>query len=184
MGSPADLLMTFEEAARLDPDRQAGELDNGRWVPVTRTTWRHGRLMLKVGMLLERYAQSNAGWMVAVGDPGAKLASTPDVLRGADVALVRAERVPQGKGVAGWLEGAPDLAVEIKGDAQTFSDLNRKAIEYLKAGSALVWVVDSDAETVVVFSQPDHVRVVGKNDLLDAGALLPGFSCRVAEIFE
>jgi Uma2 family endonuclease len=45
-------------------------------------------------------------------------------------------------------------------------------------------VVDSDAETVVVFSQPNHVRVVGKTDLLDASALLPGFSCRIAEIFE
>jgi hypothetical protein len=34
--------MTFHDAARLDPDEHSGELDEGRWVPVTKNTWRHG----------------------------------------------------------------------------------------------------------------------------------------------
>ena len=34
--------MTFEDAARLDPDVMGGELDAGRFVPVTKNTWQHG----------------------------------------------------------------------------------------------------------------------------------------------
>ncbi|HZF52134.1 MAG TPA: hypothetical protein VE093_25950 [Polyangiaceae bacterium] len=34
--------MTFHDAARLDPDEHSGELDEGRWVPVTKNPWRHG----------------------------------------------------------------------------------------------------------------------------------------------
>lgn len=47
--------------------------------------WRHGEVMLKVGMLLAEYARAHGGWSVAVGDPGAKLQHDPDVLRGPDV---------------------------------------------------------------------------------------------------
>ena len=176
--------MTFEEAAALDPDTQPGELDAGRWVPVTKNTWRHGRLMLKVGMVLEQYALSHPGWSVSVGDPGTKLGRGPDVLRGPDVAMVRSERVPRGTGAEGWLEGAPDVVVEVKGDAQPFSELMRKALENLRAGARLVWVLDAEAREVTVFTPPDRVRLVTAEQTLDAGDVLPGFACTVAKLFE
>jgi hypothetical protein len=65
--------MTFDDAAKLDPDSQAGELHGGRWVPVTRNTWRHGQLAGNVYVLLRAYAKANPGWSVSIGDPGTKL---------------------------------------------------------------------------------------------------------------
>jgi Uma2 family endonuclease len=126
---------------------------------VTKNTWEHGAIMISVATLLKTYAKSHAGWSVSGGDPGTKLAKEPATLRGPDVAMVRADRVPKGKGAAGWLDGAPDLAVEVKGDDQSVAELMRKALEYIKAGARQVW-------------------------LLDPGDLLPGFQCRVAELFE
>jgi Uma2 family endonuclease len=176
--------MTFEQAASLDPDETPGELDAGKWVPVTRSTWRHGKIAANVCVLLRLYARENPGWSIAVGDPGTKLGHDPDILRGPDVAMVRAEREPQGRGVDGWLEGAPDLAVEVLGDRQSASELAKKALEYLAAGAKMVWVLDAEPARVMVFTPPDHILVLGREDVLDGGHALPGFSCRVAEMFE
>jgi Uma2 family endonuclease len=182
MGEPAQRGLTFERAARRDPDREGGELDAGRWVPVTRNTWSHGKIMLAAGAILRDYARSQPGWSVAVGDPGAKLQHGPDTLRGPDVAIVRKEREPTGRGVDGWLDGAPDVAVEILGDAQSLSDVTKKALEYLAAGAGAVWVLDPEPRRVLVFTAPSGVRVLSEDDTLEEPTL-PGFRCRVADLF-
>ncbi len=176
--------MTFDDAARLDPDTLPGELLDGEWVPVTRGTWRHGVITGNVYAVLRAYARENATFSVSVGDPGTKLSHGPDTLRGPDVAIVRKERVPTGRGAQGWLEGAPDVAVEVVGDAQTISDLTKKALEYLAAGAKAVWVLDPEPRCVTVFAPDSQVRVLGPGEVLDAPAALPGFSCRVDELFE
>jgi Uma2 family endonuclease len=176
--------MTIEEAARLDPDEFSGEIVAGEWVPVTKGTWRHGVITLNVGLLLRAYARKNPGWSVSVGDPGTKLAHDPDTLRGPDVAIVRAERVPSGRGSKGWLEGAPDIAVEVVGDAQSVSELAEKALEYLAAGAKAVWVLDPEPRRVLVFAPNQEVRVLGPGETLDAPEALPGFCCLVDELFE
>jgi Uma2 family endonuclease len=176
--------MTFEAAARLDPDEAPGELDAGRWVPVTKSTWRHGKIAANVCLLLRLYAREHAGWSVAVGDPGTKLGHDPDILRGPDVAIVRAEREPAGRGAEGWLEGAPDVAVEVIGDSQSASELAKKALEYLAAGAKMVWVLDPEPRRLMIFMPPNQIRVLGRDDVLEGGDALPGFSCRVAELFE
>ena len=49
-------------------------------------------------------------------------------------------------------------------------------------GSKIVWVLDSDARKVVVYTPPDRIRVVATEETLDAGDVLPGFQCKVAEL--
>lgn len=175
--------LTFEQAAAAAPEVR-GELDGGRFVPVTRNTWRHGEVVARVTLLFGLYAREHAGWSVSAGDPGAKLTHDPDTLRGPDVGIVRAERRPAGRGAAGWLAGAPDVAVEVVGDAQGHSDLAKKALEYLAAGARAVWVVDPGPRRVVVYTPPSSVAVLGAEDVLDGGDALPGFRCSVAELFE
>lgn len=174
--------MTFEEAARLDPDATAGEIDEGEWVPVPKNTWRHGVTLSNIVFLLKLYARANAGFSVSAADPGVKLARDPDVLRGPDVAVVRSERVPTGKGVDGWLDGAPDLAVEVVGDGQTVTGMLKKAAQYLSAGAKAVWVVDADPRQVAVITA-HGVAVLEAAETLDGADVLPGFSCRVEEFF-
>lgn len=176
--------MTFETAAELDPDESAGELNEGRFEAVTRNTWRHGEIVARVCIALGAYTTQHPGWSLSVGDPGAKLRRDPDTLRGPDVGLIRAERRPTGKGADGWLEGAPDLAVEVSGDAQGWSDLMRKALEYLAAGAQMVWLLDPDSRRVVVCTPPNSVNVLGEDDDLDGGEALPGFRSPVKALFE
>jgi len=175
--------MTFEDAASLDPDEQPGEIVDGEWVPVTRGTWRHGEIASTVNFLLRLYAREHEGWSVAVADPGVKLARNPDRLRGPDVAMVRADRVPTGKGTEGWLEGAPDVAVEVVGDSQSISKMMKKAVEYVAAGAKMVWIVDAEPQQVVLVTPPNQVQILGSDELLEGGEVLPGFRCKVADLF-
>lgn len=175
--------MTFEEAAKLDPDERPGEIVDGVWTPVIRSTWHHGEVLTTIAFLLKLYAREHPGWSVSAADPGVKLARNPDRLRGPDVGMVRADRVPKGKGVQGWLDGAPDVAVEVVGDSQTISEMTQKALEYLAAGAKMVWIVDVDPQRVVLFTPPDRVRILGADDVLEGGDVLPGFRCKVAEMF-
>lgn len=175
--------ISFDEAVELDADTHPGELVGGRWQPVTRNTWRHGTIASNVVFLLMAWVKAaGGGWSVATGDPGTKLKN--DTLRGPDVGVVRAERAPAGTGTDGWLEGAPDLAVEVAGDSQGIAELTLKVVDYLKAGAQLVWVVDPRARKVLVHTPTGPVRVLSEADTLDAEPVLPGFSCQVAELFE
>jgi Uma2 family endonuclease len=130
------------------------------------------------------YADTHEGWFVATADPGTRLREHPALLRGPDVGVIRTERRPVGKGVDGWLNGAPDLAVEVMGDDATTSELMRKALEYVAAGGRLVWIVDPDAEQVIVVTPPNAFLVLGRDDTLDGGDVLPDFACSVAALFE
>lgn len=176
--------LSLDDAASLDPASHPGELDEGRFVPVTRDTWRHGEIVGNVYALLRAYAKQHPGWSVSVGDPGTKLQRDPATLRGPDVGVVRADRRPTGTGQHGWLDGAPELAVEVSGDAQGWSEHMQKALEYLAAGGRMVWVLDPASERAIVVTPPNAVTVLGADDRLEAGDVLPGFACEVRELFE
>jgi outer membrane lipoprotein-sorting protein len=60
----------------------------------------------------------------------------------------------------------------------------RKALEYVGADGRLVWIVDPDADQVIVVTPPNAFHVLGCDDTLDGGDVLPGFACKVAELFE
>lgn len=175
--------MSFDEAGLHHPTEQPSEVVHGHQASTSPRMWRHGEIMSAIAFLLRLYAREHEGWSVAVADPGVKLARNPDRLRGPDVAVVRAERVPTGKGIDGWLDGAPDLAVEVAGDSQTISEMTKKALEYLAAGAKMVWIVDAEPRRVVLFTPPNHVKILGPDDTLDGGDVLPGFSCKVADLF-
>jgi Uma2 family endonuclease len=74
--------------------------------------------------------------------------------------------------------------VEIAVDAQATSSLMRKAAEVFKRGAQVVWIVEPEAQNVIVLTPPDHVRVLTRNETIDGGTLLPGFRATVAEFFE
>jgi Uma2 family endonuclease len=174
--------MTFEEAVKLDRDTWRGDIVDGVWVAVPKSTWRHGAILGNIVFLLKLHARSHPGLSVAVADPGVKLSRDPDVLRGPDAAVIRAERVPTGKGVAGKARRRPDLTVAVVGDGQTVTGMLKKAAEYLRAGAKAVWVVDPDPAQVAVITA-EGLTVLGSDDTIEGGDALPGFACTVSEFF-
>ena len=81
----------------------------------------------------------------------------------------------------------PTLAVEVLSDSNTAAEIRLKLIEFFASGCRLAWVLYPRTSTVRVHADPknvDHfVQFVG-DDTLDGGDVLPGFSVKVAELFD
>lgn len=61
--------------------------------------------------------------------------------------------------------------------------MRAKVGEYLAAGSSIVWVVDPDSKTVMVYTGNLRGVELGETDTITGGDVLPNFSCQVAEFF-
>ena len=108
---------------------------------------------------------------------------TADV-RGPDVAFLSNERKPGGKFPAeAYPSLAPDLVVEVLSRGNTKAEMSRKRIEYFYSGVRLVWMVDCVDRSVAVYTSPSSVVIVNETEMIDGGAVLPGFSSPVADFF-
>ena len=84
----------------------------------------------------------------------------------------------------GWPAVAPDLAVEILSPSNRRPAVREKVREYFAAGARLVWVVDPETRTAMVYAGNLRGTELDEAETITGGDVLPGFSCRVAEFFE
>ena len=100
-----------------------------------------------------------------------------------DVAFVAATRFP----VEGEPEGiwpmAPDLAVEIISPYDLYEKVISKVDEYLASGVRQVWLISAEHKTVTIYHTPTHTTILTEADDLVSEELLPGFRCRIADLF-
>jgi Uma2 family endonuclease len=108
----------------------------------------------------------------------------PGLVRIPDVAFASWDRLPDRRVPAVPIpQLAPDLAVEVLSESNTEAEMARKLHEYFTAGVRLVWLVDPEARTVAVYTGPEHFTVLGEAQTLDGGAVLPGFTLPLRELF-
>ena len=109
----------------------------------------------------------------------------PGLLRAPDVSfLVRGRLKRYKNGGERYPSLAADLAVEVESKGNTKAEIARKMVEYFAAGTRLAWVVDPKTMTVRVHTAPQESIVLGIDDVLDGGAVLPGFQLAVRDVFE
>jgi Uma2 family endonuclease len=78
---------------------------------------------------------------------------------------------------------APDLAVEVLSVSNSRREMRLKREDYFRAGVRLVWEVDPQTRTVQVYTSPEESTTLAESDTLDGGAVLPGFSLPLRELF-
>ena len=76
---------------------------------------------------------------------------------------------------------APDIAVEVVSPSESFVEVNRKALEYLSAGSHGVWKLGHANRGVFIQTNSDIGLLQGDVALLET-PLLPGFSVSVGSL--
>lgn len=77
----------------------------------------------------------------------------------------------------------PDLAVEILSEGNTPGEMDRKLRDYFFSGTRLVWYIDLQRRTVRVYTSPDQCDELSERQALDGGAILPGFSLPLVQLF-
>lgn len=101
-----------------------------------------------------------------------------------DASFLSKQRIPPaGETMEKW-PMAPDLAVEVISPNENWSKVNRKVREYFAAGVTQVWLVSLELCEIHVYDSPKEITVLMSNDELLGAKLLPGFRCRISEIFQ
>jgi len=178
--SPA-ALMTAEELSHLNLPRQRTELVRGVLVVREPAGYRHGEVTMSLSAAIHDFVRPRKLGRVLAAETGFKLSSNPDTVRAPDVAFLRAERVPEPP-PAGYAALAPDLAAEVLSPDDRPGEVLEKVGDWLNAGVRLVWVVDPARGLARVYRADGTETLLGDGDAFDGEEVLPGFSCRIADV--
>ena len=132
------------------------------------TTPSHDQIVLWLGYLMMPYADhgmltgSQAGFRMAGGN-----------LRLPDLGFTRYDRMPNGEVPDGFMEFAPDLAIEIISRSEEPADMARKVGEYFASGAVQVWHMFPETQTMIVFRSPLESVTYQPEDELDLSDILP-----------
>ena len=174
-------LMTAAEFAALPDDGRLLELIKGKVVELSRPKPRHGKVCSRIAYLIERWHEGRDAGHVMSNDTGVLLAEGPDTVVGPDVAFVSYERLPKDADLDEYMP-APELAVEVKSEHDSWPELIERAGAFLVAGSQVVVVADPFTATVRVFAA-DRTETLDGGETLRLPEALPGFEAPVAELF-
>src|SRR4051794_13166275 len=100
-------LITAEDLWNM-PGDQRRELVRGELRMMAPAGFEHGAIIIKLSKLLATYVDDHKLGLVVGAETGYVLARNPDIVRGADVSFVTAERVAAAGITTKFWQGAPD----------------------------------------------------------------------------
>ena len=171
--TPDDLLVI--------PGGDQYELIDGRLVERTMGSWAgfvagqlfalivHHKFGKKLGLLLN----SDVTYQCFAGNS----------VRKPDVSFILAGRLPDDRVPVGHIKIPPDLAVEVVSPTDIQCDVDRKVAEYLEVGVKLIWVINPDTRVVIIYRADGSIAGTREGGALDGEDAVPGFRCRVADLF-
>lgn len=131
---------------------------------------------LGIGKLGIGKVYDNCGFLVG---------QNPDAVLAPDVAVVGTARLGQieaAEAADRYPALAPDLVIEVVSPSDTARGTQDKVLTYLAAGVRLVWVVAPRGRTVTVWAPDRTARIVGGDEILDGGDVLPGLRLTTADL--
>lgn len=180
--------VTAEDLASFEGDGYRYDLLEGDLIRVSPAGFRHGRLAHEISGRLWVFLHAHPELrLVAVGaETGFRLGRNPDTVLGPDAAVVRSDRLPLPQAQIGFLELAPDLAIEIVSPTDRWTTVSGKVEAYLAAGVQVVWIIEPGPRAVRVYSSEgaEQRLQADRADVLQAESVLPGFRLRLSELFE
>jgi Uma2 family endonuclease len=176
-------LMTADELLKLPRGRFRYELVKGELNTMSPAGSEHGAVIVNLTVPLTQYVKAHKLGVIFGAGTGFKLASDPDTVLAPDISFVRRARVPAEGLPQSYSPGAPDLAVEVLSPGDREVKVKAKVAQWLDSGARPVWVVSPKLRNVTIYRSLTDVRVRDENDELDGEDIVPGFRCRVAELF-
>jgi Uma2 family endonuclease len=175
-------LITAEDLWNMGGD-QRRELVRGEVRTMAPAGFEHGAIIMNLAFLLASHVRQHALGVVVGAETGFVLARGPDVVRGADIGFVRANRIPASGMPKKFWEGAPDLAVEVISPGDSLEEVEEKVDDYLNAGAPLVWVVNPRRRTITIHRPGRDPQVLRESDTLTGEDMIPDFRCEVRAAF-
>ncbi|MBD3673182.1 MAG: Uma2 family endonuclease [Planctomycetaceae bacterium] len=180
--------ITAEEFAEqrwdLPEDGRWTELVAGEIVQLLPPNTLHGTSVLNLSKRLAEFRQQNPGLAgAACFDQGLITRRQPDSVFVPAVAFIP-DVGPFELADQFLTEKCPLLAVEVVSSNDRRNLISSKVEIYLEAGVQSVWVIDLDAQDVLVVDQSGAKSHYSGPDHLTENSILPGFQMPVAELFQ
>ena len=182
--TPETKVWTDAEFMALPDDGNRYELVKGELINLGNSGALHGYIAIllsaalfalvtsrKLGVLLD----SSTAFTMKNGNK-----RSPDIAFFAKERLQGLEELP-----TGFLEGGPDLVVEILSPGNTVAEIEDKIAEYFANGTRLLWVISPGQHYVLVYrSGYEPERLLTSGDFLEGEDVVPGFTFPVADLFQ
>jgi Uma2 family endonuclease len=182
--TPETKVWTDAEFMALPDDGNRYELVKGELINMGNSGALHGYIAIllsaalfplvtsrKLGVLLD----SSTAFTMKNGNK-----RSPDIAFFAKERLQGLEELP-----TGFLEGAPDLVVEILSPGNTVAEIEDKIAEYFANGTRLLWVISPGQHYVLVYrSGYEPQRLLTSGDFLEGEDVVPGFTFPLADLFQ
>ncbi len=175
--------VTAEQLLGVPDDGHRYELVAGELIKMVPAGWRHGAIAGWLhGRLAHHIEQQDLGRCFSA-ETGFLIGRNPDTVRAPDFAFIHKDHLPAVDPEEPFWPGAPDLAVEVLSPNDSVSQIDEKVKAWLDSGASTVWVVNPRWENVTVYRSSTEMKIVTAKDELDGEDVVPGFRCKVSEIF-
>jgi Uma2 family endonuclease len=172
------------EALLAMPDGKCYELVDGQLVE-RNVSLLSSLVGARIISMLDSFSRPNSlGWVFAQGCGYQCFPDSPRKVRRPDASFIRRDRLPLDQlEDEGYSTIPPDLVAEVVSPGDSAYDVEAKVEEYLSAGVKLVWVVYPPTRTVHIYRLDGSPSKLASTDDLTGEDILPGFRCRVADLF-
>ena len=174
---PIPTTMTAEEF--LENDLPGYEYAKGELIPMSPATRRHGKISVNIIRYLDRHVYENGLGELYTAET---IFQVGDRMMKPDVAFVSTARLDVDEDKTFPIP--PDLAIEVISPSDVHLRVTRKALDYLNAGTHLVWVLDPVSKTVTVYRSETDIETLTREATLTGEDVVPGFTCPVEQLFE
>jgi Uma2 family endonuclease len=144
----------------------------------------HGRIAARIAGRLFAFVEANRLGVTYAAETGFMLRRAPDTVRAPDAAFVSSARLATILAPSqGYLQGAPDLAVEVMSPSDRSAKVSEKIEEWLAAGCRAVVVLDPATRSAAIHRSGGGLERLDPGAALTLPDVLPGWSVSLGDIF-
>jgi Uma2 family endonuclease len=180
MATSARSHATEADLLRMPNDGRKYELVDGH-IRVSPAGGRHGLIIVELTARLLAFVKRKRSGYVFESSTGFRLPKGN--VRSPDISFVARGRFKKEVVPKGFIPFPPDLAVEVLSPEDRPRFVLDKVGEYLDAGVRMVWVLDPEGRSASIYRSLTNVQTLSEKDQLSGEEVLPGFRCRLREIF-
>lgn len=175
--------ISFDEFLALNDDECSYELVDGRLekIPVSALS---SNVVTELGWRIRSHADpGKTGRIFDAQTLYRCFPWKPENGRRPDLSFISTAHLPDDWAALGYFTMPPDLAVEVLSPNDLAYDVNAKLAEYLRANVRLVWIIDPEQRMIFVHRSGGTMHLLQESDELSGEDVIPGFRCRVADLF-
>jgi Uma2 family endonuclease len=143
------------------------------------SSWVAGRILVRLGQFSEEH---KLGWALPADSGYQCFPHDPGMVRKPDASFVKTGRFPGDVLPKGWAKVTPDLVVEVLSPNDLVYKLEEKLSDYRKVGVPLIWVINPESRTVMVYRRDGSISRLQEDDELSGQDVVPGFRCPIRDI--